>query len=313
VAAIMSAVVRRSLPTCPVIAVTAPHAGSGKSLIIDVIAAIATGRRASILAPAERDEETEKRLAAALLAGDPIVSIDNVERPLRGELLCQASTYPVVSIRPLAASALIRVRTNALLATSGNNLVIRGDLTRRVMMIILDARTERPECRRFGRDAVEHVMARRGELVQAALAITISYLRAGEPEVACDPYGGYETWDQWIRRPLLWLGLPDPLAATRRVRQDDPERASMSQVYAAIAGRYPPGTTYYARDLVDGMAVDAALHEALEGAISAEVTVRSVGYWLRGHADRMCDGLALRRSGEDRIHTVIWTIEEVVG
>jgi putative DNA primase/helicase len=291
--------------------VTAPAAGSGKSLLIDVIAAIATGRRASLLAPGEREEEAEKRLTAALLAGDAVISIDNIERPLRGEFICMASTQPVISIRPLAASALVRVRTNALLAATGNNLVIRGDLSRRVMMVMLDAGVERPECRRFARQAVEYVLSRRAELVAAALTIASAYLGAGAPAVACDPYGSYETWDRWIRRPLLWLGLPDPLSATLRVRQDDPDRAAMARIYAALVSRYPPGRRYYARDVLAATQMDETLRETLDDTIHGDLSTARVGKWLQRHADRICDGLVLRRAGEDRNHTVLWVMEDL--
>jgi putative DNA primase/helicase len=38
------------------------------------------------------DEEAEKRLGSALIAGDSIISIDNIDRPFGGELFCQALT-----------------------------------------------------------------------------------------------------------------------------------------------------------------------------------------------------------------------------
>ena len=47
----------------------------------------------------------EKRLGAALIAGDRIISIDNCERPLGGELLCQALTQRILKPRVLVIHA----------------------------------------------------------------------------------------------------------------------------------------------------------------------------------------------------------------
>jgi len=43
----------------------------------------------------------EKRLGAALIAGDQVISIDNCADPLQGVLLCQALTQTNLKIRYL--------------------------------------------------------------------------------------------------------------------------------------------------------------------------------------------------------------------
>ena len=87
--AVLSALVRRWLPTSPLYAITSPVAGSGKSLLVDIISMIVTGRRAPVIAQGKSEEELEKRLGAILMANDAIVSIDNCEHPLGGVFLCQ--------------------------------------------------------------------------------------------------------------------------------------------------------------------------------------------------------------------------------
>jgi putative DNA primase/helicase len=68
--AILTALVRRSLPTAPMHAFRSPVAGSGKSTLVDIASAISTGHEAGVIAQGKSDEETEKRLGSALLAGD---------------------------------------------------------------------------------------------------------------------------------------------------------------------------------------------------------------------------------------------------
>ena len=50
------------------------------------------------------EEETEKRLASLLIAGVPIVSIDNVSEPIGGDFLCQFTERPLVHCRILGRS-----------------------------------------------------------------------------------------------------------------------------------------------------------------------------------------------------------------
>jgi putative DNA primase/helicase len=83
-AGIITGLVRRVLPAAPMLAVTAPTPGTGKTLIAETFALIATGRRASVLSLGHDDAEAEKRLAGVLLAGDAVIALDNIERPLTG-------------------------------------------------------------------------------------------------------------------------------------------------------------------------------------------------------------------------------------
>ena len=103
--AILTALVRRSLPTAPMHAYTAPVAGSGKSMLVDIASIVATGHEAPVLGPGQDEGELEKRLGAVLLAGDAIVTLDNCERPLGGELLCKMLSQTRVkprNLRPIA-------------------------------------------------------------------------------------------------------------------------------------------------------------------------------------------------------------------
>jgi hypothetical protein len=101
---ILTACVRRSLPTAPMHGFTAPTAGSGKSMLVDLASLIATGREAGVMAQGKTDEELEKRLGEMLLAGEQIIAIDNCEAPLGGEFLCAMLTQQVVRPRILGRS-----------------------------------------------------------------------------------------------------------------------------------------------------------------------------------------------------------------
>src|SRR5215471_2416863 len=122
--AILTSLMRPSLPSAPLHAFTAPIRGSGKSMLVDVASVTSTGHETSVMAQGGDAEEFEKRLGAALVAGDGTISIDNCEHPLGGELLCQVLTQPRVTIRILGQSRKVDVLTNATLFATGNNLRI---------------------------------------------------------------------------------------------------------------------------------------------------------------------------------------------
>jgi putative DNA primase/helicase len=153
--AILTALDRRAMQIAPLHAFTAPTGGTGKSLLVDVIAMLATGRLMPVISQGRTEEELEKRLGAALIAGDVAISIDNCEHLLQSAFLCQALTQRQLNIRLLGLSQNVETPVNASLFATGNNLIVEGDLTRRTLLYSLDARCERPELRTFDVDAIE--------------------------------------------------------------------------------------------------------------------------------------------------------------
>jgi hypothetical protein len=58
--------------------------GTGKSYMVDIIAAIATGRICPVITASYSEEEIEKRLGSVVLSGAALISIDNCTRDLEG-------------------------------------------------------------------------------------------------------------------------------------------------------------------------------------------------------------------------------------
>lgn len=309
IAAIITAMVRRVLPSSPMFAVTAPMPGTGKTLLAETPSIIATGRRSSVLSLGHDDAEAEKRLGGVLLAGDAAILLDNIERPLGGDLLCQVTTQPSVRLRPLGVSSVVSVPTHALLLATGNNLAIVGDLKRRVVLVRMDAKTERPEQRTFDREHVDYVLSRRGELISAALNIPMAYLAAGAPSIdGHTPFGSFEAWDRLVRRPLLWLGFPDPLGGAEALRESDPDLEAMRALLSAWLDVPRLGGARTVAEIVNvgmeyfpggGDSACPELRDALQLVCAEKPNTRRLGYWLRAHRDRIVDGMQLQRVGGD--------------
>jgi putative DNA primase/helicase len=81
---LLTSIVRRALDFAPGHAFDSPAAGTGKSLITDVVSTTATGERAGVVVHTGDQAEFDKLLGAILMRGVPLIAIDNCEGPLKG-------------------------------------------------------------------------------------------------------------------------------------------------------------------------------------------------------------------------------------
>ncbi|MDN5871752.1 MAG: hypothetical protein L0H73_13650 [Nitrococcus sp.] len=307
---LLTALARPVLPAAPMHAADAPAAGTGKSLLVDVAAILATGERAAVMDWGADPTEAGKRLDAMLLAGDPVIALDNVEAPLTGGGLCQTLTQTTRRIRPLGTSILATTPCTPLIAATGNNLTIPGDMVRRTLVCRLDAGTDAPERRAIPQDLLAEVAARRREIIVDCLTIMAAYIRAGGPDVGTGSLGSYEAWSRMVRDALIWAGCADPAVVIERARADDPTRQALAAVLTEWRRVYgDEGVT--ARTAID--TVDDHLRAALElvALRRGELESRALGYWLRGHRDSRSGALVLRSEpGRAGVHA--WRVERAI-
>ena len=155
----------------------APTAGTGKSLLAELVGLLATGVRPPAMSQGKSEDEDEKRLSTVLFAGDPVIHIDNCERALVGDFLCSMLTQEVVQARVLGYSERRVLPSTALVLASGNNLTCVGDVSRRTVVCRLDAEVERPDTRAFDFDCHQEVLDQRPHLVIAGLTILRAAVR----------------------------------------------------------------------------------------------------------------------------------------
>jgi hypothetical protein len=326
--AILTACIRRSLPTAPLHGFSAPTAGSGKSLLVDLTSLIATGREAGVIAQGKTEEELEKRLGALLLAGEQVIAIDNCEQPLGGEFLCQMLTQQVVRARILGWSEAPELPANGFVTATGNNLTLKGDMTRRGVLCRLDPKEERPELRHFAVNPAKEIKANRGRYVAAALTVLRAYHVAGRPKQA-EPLGSFEEWSNWVRGALLWLGQADPVETIEEAREADPRLEELNAVlthWHDVLGDAPVTV----RDLIDRAtqqrtALGAGsvtfpraecafpdFREALLAVAGAggAINGKSLGKWLALNQDRIVDGLCIER-GKLRSGILRWRLRGI--
>ncbi len=313
-AALLTALVRHSLRTAPLFAISAPAPGAGKSLLVDLISIIATGQPAPALSLARDPEEQAKRLLSVLVQGIPLVSIDNVEHPLSGDALCSVLTQAFYRGRPLGQTAIVDVPTNLTWFATGNNVQVRGDLSARVIRCKIDPQCERPEDRAFERDLYDWGRQQRGQLAAAGLTVLKAYASAGRPPQPFKSHGRFPEWSHLVRSSLSWLGLDDPLRSLERVEIDD-------EVHQNLAALLHHWRDAQASVGMGGLLVRDALKIAeqterqdLRDAIgeivgTAKDPAKSLGRFLQKHQGRRVSGLWFIGRVDKCRNTVSWCVE----
>ena len=308
--ALLTAIMRPVLPSAPLHAIDAPLAGTGKSLFARSISVIATGGEPPTYTWAKDKNENGKWIGAALRSGDQLVVIDNVDAPVDDADLAQILTAPHKAVRVLGESRVEKLPTRVTFLATGNNMVFRGDMTRRVITCRLDSKLEDPENRNVPQDLIAETFARRVKLVQAAQTIMRAWYVEGRPGTSEPPFdlprlGSFAEWSD-IRYALQWLGYPDPADTIRDTKDVDPSRVETTAIYEAWFSAY--GTDpVSARELASTS--DPGLRDALYvvAGKADKVDSRRLGYWLRSHKDTPVDGKVLRRFG-NRQKGHLWAV-----
>lgn len=316
----MTPVARGAMQVAPLHAADAPEAGSGKSYLFDVASAIATGEIAPAIAAGRDEEETEKRLVAELMTGQPIISIDNLNGELGGDLLCQAIERPTIKPRILGRSETRRIENTVTIFGNGNNFRVVGDIVRRVVLCSMDANLERPELRQFCGDPVATVLADRGAYIAAVLTIVRSYMITGCPN-RCAPLASFEDWSQLIRSSLVWLGRTDPVETMETARADDPTRTNLRAIVSAwlvVNETNKPMTTGDLKDIAcSTLDKDMMLNKAISVVATApgrsEIDPKRLGNWLSRNKGRIIDGLKIKGEKDKHTKQMVWWLEKTEG
>lgn len=311
----LTALVRRSLPSAPLGAITAPVMESGKTLLADCFSILGVGTSAPAMAYADTEEEFNKTMLAILADGDQVVLIDNVERTLEGATLCAVLTSEAFRQRVLGRTEMMSVPTTTLFLATGNHLVIAGDLRTRALLCRIDPKVEHPGQRHFEIEKRIWMSEHRPELVAAGLTIMRAFIATEQlVQDHCKTWGRFERWSDRVRAPLIWLGCEDPCASRKDLEREDPERTELARVMAAWL-RVFSNNERSARDAIqagmaslteDEKALNLALLDVCKGR-DGSLDSRRFGHWLRKHTGRIVEGKQFEKVRE-KDHTMLYRV-----
>lgn len=204
IATLLSAVLRPIISgSIPLSLLDKPQAGTGASLIAEVVGQIVTGRSTSMTPAPEDDAAWRKMITSSIMKGRVVNIIDNVESKLYVPSLAVALTCTVWEDRILGKNEMITLPNRNVWIATGNNIQLGGDLPRRCFWVRMDACCAKPWQERkkpFKHpDLLEWVNNNRGEILKAILILAKSWIQAKKPKpLRCPKMGGFENWRDTI-------------------------------------------------------------------------------------------------------------------
>ncbi len=306
--AILTTLQRPVLPTAMMPVLDSPTPGTGKTKLTTIASVIGTGTRPAVMSVSASEEETNKRLDAMLLSGRTVLVLDNIDAPLGGDRLCSLLSEPRVAIRRLGVSEVTSVPVTCTVMANGNNIRLKGDVTRRALIARLDAQVERPELRSFTRDPVAEAQKNRWAYVRAAMTIILAYQHAGCPPVA-RPIGNFETWCHMVRDPLVWAGCTDPAATMERLREDDPLRGDLEALLEAWHAHFGNEAKLVGDVIRAAQTRQSPLADALEAValVGGSINRRRQGHYLKANLARVVGGRKFVDDGK-RNGSKLWKV-----
>lgn len=212
--------------------------GTGKGLLCNLVATIATGQPAPRLSQATGSTDQRMQVIAAARSKYPMVVIDNVARPLGNAKLDEALCAESWRVRLAGHAELTTLRLKTVWWATGTYVQFdpRHDTERRSLLIEIGA--EGGTSAFIPQDPAATVAAQNAELFEAVRSIYNGWALCKDvPREHClDEWGAFPKWSGSARAIVLWLGMRDPVGG----RLDARQRHRVPQELLA-SGQHPPG------------------------------------------------------------------------
>ena len=327
---LLTAAVRPSLPTAPAIGFDAPVQGSGKTLLAKCLGVISNGQEPAVWphTASRDDEETRKRLFAAIRGGKSALIWDNVVGAFDSVSMAALLTSTVYTDRILSESKVSSIPNRILMLLTGNNLTLKGDMARRVLVARIDPDTERPFARSFDLDPYLYCLANRQKLISCALILIRFYMSAKVKPPGIGRTASFEDWDDMVRQTVIYLNqtiapnqfgdVMDKMVANQL---EDPEQESFRDLLVAWKELFGSRAVTAAEVLQEissagyqYVSTDSPrfhLRQAiLELNPNFKDSPKSLGSVLRYRKGRIVEGMKLTSPGLSH-GTVLWGVESI--
>lgn len=302
--------------TTPIALIDAPQAGTGKSLLANVVSLITTGRHAPMMPYPNSEEEMQKQIGSTLLQGRSLVCFDNVEGILKSPTLALVLTAKDYEDRILGVSKNMLVSNRATWIATGNNIRPSGDLPRRCYHIRLDAKTSKPYIgRQYKHENLEAwVIEHRGELIRALLILARRWFDLGCLQYVQNPLGSFEQWHRTIGGILQCAGINGFMSNHDQLVEQDEHDLQWEQFLYCIKMELPDPFSVnllaykirakpHAFSIPDSLSdVDLNKHRQLE---------RALGYAFRRNRERRYGEMELflyRHDSKSPDNTSLWQV-----
>jgi hypothetical protein len=204
-ALLITPAIRGMVPKVPLAVVDGLQMGVGKNLLADSVLTVYTGQAAQPMNWVSEPDELRKQITAAFRTGAEFFVFDEAHT-LEGAPLAQALTAETWQDRILGVSTMAEFPNRVTWMSLGNQVVVKGDITRRVYRIALRPRYANPQDRKSesfrhpgtsGLDLGSWTRKHRAELMTAILTLVRAWFAVGSPRPARGvSFGSFEAWER---------------------------------------------------------------------------------------------------------------------
>lgn len=226
--------------------ITAAAAGSGKSLLAEIISRVYGSNGTSVTLP-RQDEELRKLITSKLMS-DPhaVVTFDNIGKNHRVDsgVLAQLMTEAVWTDRILGGNDTVSRINDKLWLGTGNNVQFGGEMGSRSIVVRIDPKMERPDRRDTDRFVLGNLQtwmavdANRIQVMHALLVLIRAWAAAGMPEGKIN-MRTFSPWSRKIGGLLDFHGIDGFLTNLEEVDEADEESYEWAQFLSAWHTRHP--------------------------------------------------------------------------
>ena len=239
---VITLIIRQGLSTgetTPLIDITAPREGVGKSLLADVLTAAVLGRTPITRSLSTIQTEVEKEIAAALRGAPENVIFDNVDnsRPLDCATLASVVTQPNRAFRILGFSEEMFYENRATILYTGSNIEVTPELAKRLIAIRLaDTGVAEKDRKVKIEGLLSHTLQRHTDLLSSALRMVQRWIDTGSQE-GPDNLHRMRQWSRVVHGIMLANGFGEHFMQNFNevMLQASPEFTAWANAFKAIA------------------------------------------------------------------------------
>ncbi len=308
----LTAAIRPSLSVAPFYLLNAKDPGAGKKYLGDIACYFTSREPPTPLILKKDQNEVAKAVFSILLKGQSSLVFDEVMTDDDGTLDLPKSLLTIATSenyrdRILTTSQTAECSTRAVVILMGNNLRPTQDSARRLIHINFAGRDVAEGVKSYSHDPRAEIQADRERYVGLAFTIIQAWLAAGKPSSTLPKLPTYGDWCLFVREPLLWLGLPDPVHNTLQAIQQDDHALNLRDLYSAwyelhgvkpiTAGQLLRGVTHPVEG-EDEHPLYAAIKELIPHKSGDDISQR-LGYFLKRHVGVIRGGFVLRKEARN--------------
>ncbi len=297
---VLTLLVRPSCDTSPMHVISANTPGTGKGMLMSAVSMIAHGDKARLQKMPHHDEEMQKVLTSALLAGRTMLVFDETGEGIDSLSLAAMLTSTYYEGRILGESRHVSIKNSACVFAAGSNVAVKKDLGRRTVMVELKTSLTNPEAR----DDFTHpdlpgwIKDNRRALLEAAFTLIRAWIVAGEPAPAPgQPVGSFEDWYHVVGGVLEHAGRRDLMLGVReqRAQHNESELEDLAHLHWLSENFHEPFLAYHVECLIDEAEGFVPLPSGIQ--TLEEATAKRLGRVYTRLQDRNLDGFVVTMAG----------------